>query len=246
MKVVDADALRSWIQENEQIIEPPAPPTGEFRLIWPTPGPKVVTQAYGINPQWYKPLGLPGHEGVDLRAPNGTPIFAVAAGTVYLVESNPDPDPKKAPYGKQVRIQHDHPDGPFKTVYAHFMDAMVTVGDFVETGQQIGRANNTGNSSGPHLHMTLKKVGDGSPWMNVSDIVNPTPYMPDLFPGEGWILDVGGNFRVAPNVNNTPIRYISSNSRVEATGDFEGDWWQIIFENITGWFWNPGYKLRAI
>ncbi len=238
-EVVRVDELTEWINQNSfncEEEEPPQPPT-DFRLIWTVDGYRVVTQWFGVNPQWY-PL-TKGHEGIDLRAPNGTKIVAGQKGTVYRVEE----DPNSGPYGIQVRVLHDHPDGPFKTIYAHFMEALVKEGDVVEAGQPIGLANNTGNSSGAHLHLTLKKVGDGSDWMNYGDIVNPVPYMPDLFPGMGWRLDVGGNFRTEPNIGNNLIRYLGANNDVLCTGEFTGDWWQIIYNQIIGWFWNPGYKM---
>lgn len=239
-KVVKADDLREWIADNEFEVGQPPPPGGEFSLIWPCADPKVVTQPYGINRHLYEQFGLPGHEGIDFRAPNHTAVFAAAEGVVHRVASTPD-----GAYGIHVRITHDHPDGPFKTVYAHLEEALITEGDLLNAGDQLGWSDNTGNSSGAHLHMVLKKVGDGSPWMGTSDIVDPTPYMVDLFPGDRWAVDVAGNFRTSPEVGNNLIRLISPNSLVQAV-DFTGDWWQIIFQNITGWFWNPGYKLMSI
>jgi hypothetical protein len=255
-KVVDSDALRQFIDENEYETDVPVPPPtpDKFQLIWPCPDPKVITQWYGINPQWYAPFGLPGHEGLDMRALNGTPIWAMADGEVIRVE-NVDNNA----YGIHVRLKHMFQGQEFKTVYGHFQETKVKVGDKVVAGQVIGLADNTGNSSGPHLHITLKRTGQGSPWMNTSDIVNPTPYLPDLFPDvtlpgfDGWRLDVGGNFRTSPEVaaNNTNlIRYLAAGSVVQATGEVDwetgGDWWQVIYNSITGWFWNPGYKLSAI
>ena len=79
-KVVNADDLRAWITANEYTpTEPPPPPGPEpdlFKLVWPTADPKIITQWYGINPQWYAPFGLPGHEGLDIRALTLTPILA--------------------------------------------------------------------------------------------------------------------------------------------------------------------------
>jgi murein DD-endopeptidase MepM/ murein hydrolase activator NlpD len=103
--VVNSDDLREWIDENEreENAPPPVPPPqDEFRLIWPTPEPKIITQWYGINPQWYSPFGLPGHEGLDMRSLNGTPIYAMAAGEVIRVETNPN----NGPYGIHVRLKH--------------------------------------------------------------------------------------------------------------------------------------------
>ena len=257
MKVVKSGELKDWIDENEyeeSAPPPPPPPAPErFSLIWPACDPKVVTQWYGINPQWYNRFGLPGHEGLDFRALDGTPIFAAAEGDVTRVET----DPESGPYGIHVRIQHDHPTGVFKTVYAHFRRTLVEVGDHVVAGRQIGLSDNTGNSSGAHLHITLKRVGAGSPWMNTGDIINPVPYMPDLFPEcvipgcieVGWTLDVGGNFRREPKIGNNLIRYIPAGRIVHALDvnrEDGGDWWNIVFESDEGWFWNPGYKLRAL
>jgi len=240
MKVVNSDELKSWINQNEFELENPQPPQGLFRMIWPTNIDKVVTQWYGINPQWYPCCA--GHEGIDIRAPNGTEIVAVYPGKVYLVEK----DPNSGPYGIQVRVEHQASEGIFKTVYAHFMEAKVQVNDNVVAGQVLGLANNTGNSSGAHLHLTLKWVGHGSDWMDVNGIVNPVPYMPDLFPNGQWRLDVGGNFRTSPEVNNNLIRYLSANARVDCTGKFDDDWWEIIASGQRGWFWNPGYKMFPV
>lgn len=253
-KVVRADDLRAWVGENEyEEAGPPPPQPDRFSLVWPAPSPKVITQWYGINPQWYNPFGLPGHEGLDIRALNDTPIYAAAEGEVTRVET----DPESGPYGIHVRVQHDHPEAFFRTIYAHFRQAQVSVGDRVSAGQQIGSADNTGNSSGAHLHIVLKRIGAGSPWMNNSDIINPVPYLPDLFPEckipgyglIGWVLDVGGNFRTSPEVANNLIRYIPAGKKVEVfdvNREDGGDWWNIAFEGIKGYYWNPGYKLRAL
>jgi hypothetical protein len=258
-RVVKVDDLAAFIEANKFECEdqpPPPPPPGKFGLIWPTPLPKVVTQWYGINPQWYGP-NLPGHEGIDMRAAMGVEIYAAAKGQVIRVQEPDD----GGPYGIHVRIEHVHPDGKFKTVYAHFLDAFVLEGEMVEVGQPIGFADNTGNSSGAHLHLTLKHVNQGSPWMGVGDIINPVPYISELFPictldgytGAGWIVDVGGNFRATPEVpadsSENLIRWIPANVIGQATGLIGGDggdWWEMIFDGTQGWFWNPGFKLRAL
>jgi len=263
-KVVSKDDLEAWIEANSYTPEcpecpdpPDPPPTNDrFVLSWMTPEPKVITQWYGINPQWYQPYGLPGHEGLDMRATNGTPIYAAADGEVVRVEANAG----SGPYGVHVRILHEVGGEQYKTVYAHFQKPKVDVGEMVKRGDVIGLADNTGNSSGAHLHFTLKHVGKGSPWLGVGDIVNPVPYLPDLFPectipgyeGTGWRVDVGGNFRTSPRVepnNSNLIRYISAGATVISLGEVDwmggGDWWQIRYDNRDGWFWNPGYKLSA-
>jgi len=221
---------------------PPGPvPGGPFRLIWPAPDPKVTTQAFGINPQIYGAFGLKGHEGIDIRAVTGAQIVAAAEGIISRVQAVVD----GGAYGIHVRINHDHPDGQFESIYGHFKQALVSLGDVVEAGQLIGLADNTGNSSGAHLHLTLKKRGDGSPWLAKSDIVNPTCYLPDIFPGNGWRVDVGGNLRTGPADTFPVIRFIAAGPTVRATGRFDHDWWEVEHLGQIGWFWTP-FKLRAI
>jgi len=207
---------------------PPPAPAPEFQLEYPSNMPAIITQLYGRNPQWYLPFGLKGHEGLDLRAVSGSTIRAGAAGTVHRVETNPDSNN----YGIHVRITSVHPEGTFKHVYAHLLEALVREGDEVVAGQPIGRADDTGNSRGSHLHLTLKREGTdaaGLSWMGKSDIIDPTPYLVDIFPGNRWHVDVNGNFRTQPDLGGSIIRLIPAGAVVQAVDHKPqwGDWWQI-------------------
>lgn len=147
---------------------PPPPPPGMFRFeVWPTEYEKV-NQWFGENPDWYDDFGLPGHDGVDIRAYSGSKIFAVAPGTVYRVEHNPDAHN----YGIHVRIEHR---GGYRTIYAHLQEAHVNEGESVAAGQVIGLADNTGNSFGSHLHLGMKHPDgqDGWPY----NLIDPGPYL---------------------------------------------------------------------
>jgi murein DD-endopeptidase MepM/ murein hydrolase activator NlpD len=86
-----------------------------------------------------------GHDGVDLAAPIGTPIFAAGPGEV--TESGP-----ASGYGQWVRIKH--PDGSV-TEYGHMNERFVKVGDAVQGGQRIASVGNEGQSTGPHLHFEV-------------------------------------------------------------------------------------------
>jgi hypothetical protein len=99
-------------------------------------------------------------------------VYACAAGEVYFVENDPDVHG----YGKHIRIQHT---GGFKTIYAHLAEVMVHVGQEVAPKELIGKADSTGNSSGSHLHLTLKKDGatDKGETNYKGDIIDPTPFM---------------------------------------------------------------------
>jgi len=82
-----------------------------------------------------------------------------------------------------VRVRHD---GGYESIYAHLMQATVSVGQPVKAGQLIGLADNTGNSFGAHLHFTVKKQGASQagetdfPW----DIIDPTPYLEPFSGGQ--------------------------------------------------------------
>ena len=98
------------------------------------------------------------HKGIDLCAPTGTPIYAVAAGTV--VSSKYDGN-----YGNCVIV--DHGNG-VKTRYAHASKLCVAVGTVIEQGELLALVGSTGQSTGSHLHFEVILNGQA---------VNPAPYI---------------------------------------------------------------------
>lgn len=106
-----------------------------------------------FNPKRMHPVlhTLKPHNGTDFGAPTGTPIYAVAAGTI----SHLGP---KGPNGNLVLIEH--PNG-LTSGYAHMsrFAGGLKAGDKVETRQLIGYVGTTGRSTGPHLHFSMKKNG---------------------------------------------------------------------------------------
>ena len=164
------DVMLVWFQEVPAEPENPNPPEFSFSA-WPTDH-KVITQEFGNNPEYYDQFDLPGHEGVDIRAPHGSNIYAVADGEVYEVKPEDGHN-----YGVRVRIRS----GKYRHIYAHLLDVAVSVGDSVVAGQVIGRADDTGNSFGSHLHLTLKSDDardGGEDYIGYPyDIVDPTPYL---------------------------------------------------------------------
>ncbi|MFQ5420397.1 MAG: peptidoglycan DD-metalloendopeptidase family protein, partial [Anaerolineae bacterium] len=146
---------------------------------WPTEY-RSINQYFGANPQNYQQFGLPGHEGLDIMAPTGSKIYAVAPGKISRVY----PHATGHNYGIHVRI--DHVDG-YQTIYAHLQRALVRVGQSVAAGEQIGLADDTGNSFGSHLHLTLKKKGaQQGNWPY--NIIDPTPFILTLM---GWQRPAG-------------------------------------------------------
>lgn len=116
--------------------------TGEF--IWPLPGYTTISSPFGskrfINGKWDV------HRGIDIPAPEGTPIYAAATGVVST----------KAhwSYGTCVKIIHTD---SLVTIYGHMVARApgITDGVVVTKGQLIGYVGNTGNSFGNHLHFEV-------------------------------------------------------------------------------------------
>jgi len=89
------------------------------------------------------------HTGVDLRAKEGTPIHAAAAGVVKRAGV-------RGGYGQAVEV--DHGDG-VSTLYAHARALGVQPGDRIEEGQALGWVGQTGKTTGPHLHFEVRVDG---------------------------------------------------------------------------------------
>jgi predicted flap endonuclease-1-like 5' DNA nuclease len=144
-------------------------------MRWPTEY-GTVTQGFGARPAYYGKYGLPGHEGLDFTAPEGSRLCAVADGLVSDVRLDGNVDPNRKPYGNQVRIQHE---GGYLSVYAHLSQVVVTRGQAVKAGQLVGLAGNTGNSFGAHLHLSLKRAGATvrGETSYPHDLIDPTPHL---------------------------------------------------------------------
>lgn len=127
----------------------------------------ILTQGFGPSYYAFEPPYGPYphfHTGIDLAAPENSPVLAAADGEVTLVGRDP------WGYGNYVVISHD---GGLATLYAHLNTVMVASGQLVLQSQQIANEGSTGNSTGPHLHFEVR-VG-GVP-------TDPIPYLPPLVP----------------------------------------------------------------
>ena len=120
-----------------------APASSGF--LYPLPaGSAYVSCAYG--PRTHPVTGnYSFHNGVDLAAPGGTPIYATKSGTVTTATYN-------SVYGYYVTINHG--DG-FSSLYGHMTRYVVSAGQTVTQGQVIGYVGTTGLSTGNHLHFTI-------------------------------------------------------------------------------------------
>jgi murein DD-endopeptidase MepM/ murein hydrolase activator NlpD len=115
--------------------------------VWVSP----ISGAYRITATFGQAgsLWASDHTGVDLAAPAGTPVSAVAAGTVTFAGN-------AGAYGTRVKILHA--DGT-ETSYSHLSRLDVTEGQSIGQGAVIGAVGSTGNSTGPHLHLELVPAG---------------------------------------------------------------------------------------
>ncbi len=110
---------------------------------WPVRG-GWISSPFGPRPDPF--TGRPGfHPGVDIAAPVGTPVRAMAAGIVIFAGGD-------GGFGRLVKIFDGHSE---VTMYAHLSARYVHVGELVQKGQLLGRVGDTGYSTGPHLHFEV-------------------------------------------------------------------------------------------
>ena len=115
-----------------------------------------VTSAFGkrVDPFTGDPAG---HAGVDLRATEGSNLYAVADGTVRQAGQDGIGD-RKAYAGNGIVVKYITKDGKYIVMCLHLSVANVSVGDKIVAGQLIGRTGNTGRSKAPHLHIEVKDL----------------------------------------------------------------------------------------
>jgi lipoprotein NlpD len=103
------------------------------------------------------------HDGIDIGAPEGTPVYAARDGRVIYSDQIPG-------YGNIVILEHA---GRLSSVYAHNSKNEVSLGNIVKQGDEVARVGNTGRTTGPNLHFEIRSE-------NVAR--NPLFYLP-AWPG---------------------------------------------------------------
>lgn len=144
--------LRKYESELKIAIDPSSIPNSRSGLfIWPTEF-KLITQNFGYTD--FAQSGAyngNGHNGIDIKAPTGSKIFAAMEGVVKGI-GDTDNVCAGASYGKWVLVEH--PNG-LSTLYAHLSLVKVGSGQQVATGDILGYSGATGYATGPHLHFTV-------------------------------------------------------------------------------------------
>ena len=121
---------------------------------------KPFSGDYRITCDYDCHLSYSSAPGIDWALPNGTTVLAAAPGRVVGFRWG-------SRGGRYMRIDHGH---DRFTLYSHLHAAFVAVGERVEAGQVIALSDNTGHSTGPHLHFAYQ-VND--------EWVDPAPHLED-------------------------------------------------------------------
>ena len=127
------------------------------QAVWPVAGARI-SQGFGPTSFtgeparcWHGRCYAHFHDGIDLAAPVGTPVVAIAAGRVVLAGRVAD---------GAVVVMVDH-GGGIESLYGHLEPALsVHVGDQVSAGTRLGSIGLTGHTTGPHLHLEVLVSGE--------------------------------------------------------------------------------------
>lgn len=114
-------------------------PLNSDEFIWPLHG-RVVSR--------YSQAAGKSNEGINIAAPAGTKVLAIAGGEVIYVGREPKV------YGNLIVIKHD---GGYLSAYAHNEKILVKKGAFVKQGQPIALVGATGSVKSPQLHFSMRK-----------------------------------------------------------------------------------------
>jgi murein DD-endopeptidase MepM/ murein hydrolase activator NlpD len=107
-----------------------------------------VTSRYGMREDPFNGR-MSMHQGIDLAAPEGTEVFAVADGVVTAAGFD-------SVYGNYIIIRHSN---NWTSLYGHLQSIETVLRTDVKSGNLIGRVGSTGQSTGPHLHFELRQDG---------------------------------------------------------------------------------------
>lgn len=140
--IIAAVALYAGRRKLIAMVKPDTP-------LWPVPGHRRVSSPFGMRR--HPVTGEQRHHnGIDIPAPIGTPVVAPLDGRVLQVLNG-------GAGGKQMVVLHAN---GLRTGYAHLDDWKVAQGEVVQRGQTIATVGNTGASTGPHLHFTVRLRAD--------------------------------------------------------------------------------------
>lgn len=105
-----------------------------------------------VDPRWRlsQPFRAAAHPGIDFACPVGSLVLAAHDGVVKWINEDAE-----GVYGLAVHVES----GEYVSIYGHLESVCVKTGQQVFAGQPIGLSGNTGDSSGPHLHFEVRRMG---------------------------------------------------------------------------------------
>ena len=109
-----------------------------------------ITSTFGHRENPFGGNNVEVHKGLDIAAPFGSPVRAMAKGTVEFAGL-------RGGFGNCIMLKHGN---GFETLYGHLSKILVKVGQPINIGQQIGNVGSTGRSTGPHLHYEIHRYGE--------------------------------------------------------------------------------------
>ncbi len=120
-----------------------------------------LTQVFGVNPAYYAKYGLKGHNGIDWGCPSGTPVLATLDGDLGFAADDQVTAGKG--YGLNARLfspyKNNQGASRIEMLFGHLEKYSFNAG-LVKQGSIIGWTDNTGDSSGPHLHFGIRLWND--------------------------------------------------------------------------------------
>lgn len=145
-----------------------------------------------------------GHDGIDVAANIGTPLYASGNGRVEDTRRTAADD--GTGWGNYVWLRHRTPRGDRYTLYTHMNSVSVREGQTVNLGDRIGTVGTTGRSTGPHLHFTVtKRQVFGNGYYYDGDmpefILDPVDFLANHAGGPGTSTPDAFEFHASPGQN---------------------------------------------
>jgi len=147
----------------------PTIPASTLSLVWPCDyRPAQVKYPYGEKRKDFD------HEGVDIVTPMGSVVRAPVIGEIFQAS-------EWGFYGKRVAIRFLVGDKQYEVYLAHLSRIYVRMGQIVAASEQVGLSGNSGNSTGPHLHLTLRDPSNPLVLRGIkatfNGCIDPQPYL---------------------------------------------------------------------
>lgn len=167
---------------------------------------KVLTKTNGTCPVGYTSLyetfGMKGHNGLDSVAHDGSPVYCAQDGIVQEVETEPERGLGIGIITDEKYNLGEYGEHYVKIRYWHLKGFNCVLGDKVSVGQVIGWADNTGFSSGTHLHFEIKPVEKDNQgnWYNTEQTIgyfgaiDPAPFWNNTYSSDWKVISYMINF----------------------------------------------------